>query len=345
LTTTNKQKSNWRELERLLPTIRQTEIIVGSMLGDGSLFKPAKPTHNSYFNENHCLEQSDYVDFKAAELGAFTNKVTNYKKPSGQYGFKDGRTRQEYNDRSVRHMATKRHPFFTGLEKAWYKRDEKGNYVLNAKKERIKIIPQDIILTPLTVAIWYLDDGWHNPVNRTANICTDGFSIEEVDFLCQKIFVDFGIKCNRQFHQGKPQIHINSYSYKFFIDMIAPFVIVDCMKYKIDTSSYKPSTHINQNDAENIINLWNEGFNYSQISESLKISYEIVGVVLRKHNKVGIRAGNKSGYVGVGWVQRIKRWQAYIYHNKKHINLGYYISKEQAVEARLTAEKSITNLR
>lgn len=47
---------------------------------------------------------------------------------------------------------------------------------------------------------------------------------------------------------------------------------------------------------------------------------------------------NTSGYIGVGWRKREKKWCAYIQINKKTTSLGYYDNKEDAIIARLKAE-------
>lgn len=47
---------------------------------------------------------------------------------------------------------------------------------------------------------------------------------------------------------------------------------------------------------------------------------------------------NKSGVVGVCYNKRMDKWETYISIDKKQINLGYYINKEDAIMARLEAE-------
>lgn len=47
---------------------------------------------------------------------------------------------------------------------------------------------------------------------------------------------------------------------------------------------------------------------------------------------------NTSGYRGVTWHKRNKKWMSSIQFNKKNIFLGYYLTKEEANEVRLKAE-------
>jgi len=54
---------------------------------------------------------------------------------------------------------------------------------------------------------------------------------------------------------------------------------------------------------------------------------------------IKIRSNNKSGFMGVHYVDRIKRYHAYITVNGKRINLGYYKNINDAVIARKEAEE------
>lgn len=52
---------------------------------------------------------------------------------------------------------------------------------------------------------------------------------------------------------------------------------------------------------------------------------------------------NTSGFKGVSWFKPAKRWRAYIKHksSNKRIELGYFKIKEDAVNARINAEKKL----
>lgn len=51
-----------------------------------------------------------------------------------------------------------------------------------------------------------------------------------------------------------------------------------------------------------------------------------------------ISVQNKSGFIGVYWLERLKKWIAYITVNKKRMHLGSFSDKEDAIKARLQAE-------
>lgn len=54
--------------------------------------------------------------------------------------------------------------------------------------------------------------------------------------------------------------------------------------------------------------------------------------------KAKLHSGNKSGVKGVRWDDSKKRWKAYIGFKGKQINLGSYLTFEEAVEAREAGE-------
>lgn len=58
-------------------------------------------------------------------------------------------------------------------------------------------------------------------------------------------------------------------------------------------------------------------------------------ICTRRQNQgnIGLRKDNTTGYKGVCWNKVVKKWQAYIYHNKKYKNLGYFVNIEDAARA------------
>ncbi len=54
-----------------------------------------------------------------------------------------------------------------------------------------------------------------------------------------------------------------------------------------------------------------------------------------------LRSNNSSGHTGVYFDKRHEKWQAYINFQKKRYNLGLHETKEQAIEARIEAERRL----
>lgn len=58
-----------------------------------------------------------------------------------------------------------------------------------------------------------------------------------------------------------------------------------------------------------------------------------------KNRKINVN--NKSGYKGVNWHEKSQKWRAYISLNGKWILLGFFLKKEEAIEARKKAESEM----
>jgi len=61
-------------------------------------------------------------------------------------------------------------------------------------KNNIKIVPENLILTPILVRQWYIGDGYLETTNNSIRICTDNFTKSEIEMLIHK-FKDIGIEC------------------------------------------------------------------------------------------------------------------------------------------------------
>ena len=52
----------------------------------------------------------------------------------------------------------------------------------------------------------------------------------------------------------------------------------------------------------------------------------------------GLKSNNTSGVAGVSWHKKTNKWTAYIGVDKKHIYLGEFVDKQDAIKTRLQAE-------
>lgn len=51
------------------------------------------------------------------------------------------------------------------------------------------------------------------------------------------------------------------------------------------------------------------------------------------------RKTNKSGYSGVSYIKETGKWRTSLYFKRKHISLGCYKTKEEAIQARIRGEE------
>lgn len=181
-------------------TQEQKDIVVGSVLGDGYL-------DGRVLYLNHSTKQEDYLNFKAKFFGGDI---------SGSYY----RTTRE-GHHSVRRR-TKAFGDIKELHKLFYK----------GKK---KIIPDNIkdLLNPLSVAIWYMDDGSKGGL-KYGKLCTCCFTYEEVELLSNSLNELIGITTYPQKDRNYYIIRIptKNSSFEKFCDYIRDYV-PDSMKYKL----------------------------------------------------------------------------------------------------------------
>lgn len=222
-----------KNLSDFIISEEQNDILIGSMLGDGTLIKVSQNTNSSY-HEKHTSPQKLYCEWKFDMLKPFSSSITTLKTYPRKI---EDRIIYSCND-SIS-INTIRHEIFTKMEKEWYKRDEQGNYIFRLNGTRIKVVPRNINLTPRIIAVWFFDDGYNNQAHRLAKFSTDGFDFGEVEFL-MKLLNNIGIKDTAIYmNKSRPVLHINAGSYLPFIKMVEPFVPTSDIIYKVDLSKYK----------------------------------------------------------------------------------------------------------
>lgn len=115
------------------------------------------------------------------------------------------------------------HPDFVPLAKL---------FLINNKK----VVPTNLItnhLTPLGLAYWFIDDGGIlGSHSYGIQFHTQGFTIAEVDNICNELSNKFNLITWRYIHKNKPIINISAKSYSTFLSLIND-KIVDCMRTKL----------------------------------------------------------------------------------------------------------------
>lgn len=107
---------------------------------------------------------------------------------------------------------------------------------------KIKCVPknQEIwnLFTPLSLAIWYMDDG--SRTKSGAKFATNNFEWSDIEFLCNMLKSKF--KLETSIHSSGPNkgftIYIKSESWPHFKTLIEPHVH-PCMKYKLEKKILK----------------------------------------------------------------------------------------------------------
>ena len=114
----------------------QHDILIGSLLGDGFIFK-YKPTHKPYFSILRKAADEEYLLWEYNKFKNFCVAKPIYKSTY------DSRTNKIYF--SIKFI-TCRSELFDSYYNNWY-------------PNNTKIVPQNIEISPLAMAIWFCDDG------------------------------------------------------------------------------------------------------------------------------------------------------------------------------------------
>jgi hypothetical protein len=194
---------------------KQRELIIGSLLGDGTM-RLGKNAQNVNFKVEHGLAQKEYVVWKYQILKQF---VFTEPKISYRYDEEGNRYEKSWWFRTIRH------PFFTKIYREFYR----GNGYRNGRK----VIPKGLKneFTSLVLAVWIMDDGSFS--RNKIDISTYSFSLKEINIL-QRHFKDiFNIKMNYYRDRDKGyRMYCNQEETQKLIKIISPYIIPSMM-YKI----------------------------------------------------------------------------------------------------------------
>lgn len=194
-------------------------LIFGSLLGDGSLTISDK-YRNARFSFRHSHIQKEYFQWKADELKEITGNRSQWIQGTEQKPDGWGTVKFRFQSAAL--------PSLTEL----YRLTHKGTSGHKAKIRRAWLNK----LTPLSLAIWWLDDGSLVSDSRQGVLCTDSFDVEEVEILRKYLEVVWHVKTSIG-KVGKTEhcrLWIRSTEeLKKFLSIIIPHIFVENMLYKI----------------------------------------------------------------------------------------------------------------
>jgi len=191
-------------------TERQKAIIVGAILGDSNLEKRWK---NPRLRFAHSVIQKEYVLWKYRELQSIASKEPRCVKEAY---WKNGKVYEswQFGTRAL-------------LELMYY-----WNIFCSTG---IKIIPTSIshiLIHPLSLAVWLMDDGYKRNDCNAFRLNTDAFSFAEQQLLQSALDKNFGIQ-SKLHKKGKYwNIYIPETSVFQFVELVREYIIPS-MKYKI----------------------------------------------------------------------------------------------------------------
>ncbi len=186
---------------------RQGEIIIGTLLGDGFLER-----NGNYVRLiiDHSTKQRSYVEWMYKELKSFGGQVV-YKK---QF---DPRTNQFYHHSVFRSQTS---PALEQYYSLFY-RDKRKSIPLALPK----------IITPLILAIWFMDDGYRRNDCNAARLNTQSYTIKEHEII-QQALSTLGIQSTIHKQKQNLVIYIPSHSMNRLRQLLKGLIIPE-MEYKI----------------------------------------------------------------------------------------------------------------
>jgi hypothetical protein len=97
-----------------------------------------------------------------------------------------------------------------------------------------KVIPLNIaeLLTPLGLCYWICDDGCFDKNKKFVLLCTESFTMVEVERLIEALNSKWDLKCYKVKRDSSYRIIIPSYSISSLQSLLAP-IMPSMMKHKI----------------------------------------------------------------------------------------------------------------
>ncbi len=204
-------------LRQLLASSKESEIVFGTLLGDGYLAKLKKGIR---LEVGHSIHQRNYVFWKYQELGRFVGA-----KPH-KIVISDKRYRKKYFRYDFN---TKSDSFFNLFYDYFYGTKQK-------KTIRKNII--EVLQSSLSLAVWFMDDGGRRNDSYGMFLNTLSFTNGEQKNLQKALYENFSIDTSIHWVQDGYRLYIPSKFAKRFCEVVYPHVI-SSMKYKL---SYNPVT-------------------------------------------------------------------------------------------------------
>ena len=180
----------------------QRSIIIGNLLGDGYL-RIVPRRYNAFLEVNHSYSQKEYVDWTFEMLKSICKSGPKMRNGNGW--------------RVAHRFTTRQMPDITELFKLFY---------ANGKKQ----IPDNLKLDPITLTVWYMDDG-SKCGTSSVYFNTQQFNAEDQE-RCMKMVLDFGIECALNKDKEYFRVRIKASSIPKLFSVISPYIIPS-MTYKM----------------------------------------------------------------------------------------------------------------
>ena len=175
---------------------RQKEILIGTILGDAYISPLGK------IQIEHSSKYKSYIDWKFYELKNLSYKKISYTERVNKY---NGKKYSSYRFWLRQYFRPWRKYFYNG---------------------KLKIFPLNLKLTPLSLAVWYMDDGCYS--DERCTLSTESFNKNSLLTIQRKLEL-FRIET---YIRSNGKLGINARSQNRFFSIINPY-IHKSMLYKL----------------------------------------------------------------------------------------------------------------
>ena len=190
--------------------------LVGMVIGDGHLAVDKRDNGNSSMEV--WGTNMDYMMFKKSILDNLTETtVTEYPAKEKYWARND----KSYMSKPRIRLRSKRHPVYSKLREHLYYDNRRTIDDFSLKT-----------LTPMGLAITYMDDGSYNISNGAMVIYTNAYNRLEHECIVRALAKRFGIQCSINSSRGLLSLYVKKKSQDDFINLIDPYII-ESMRHKM----------------------------------------------------------------------------------------------------------------
>jgi len=194
----------------------KTAVIVGSLFGDASLLVGRRDRTPNFY-ENHCIEQLEYIKWKASMLGV----------PDG---IKFRLMTQGYSKGKLVPYFQFRHRGLLDFDRMFYIKKEDGRRKKIVTDEALELLAG----SALALAVFYQDDGEYNVYSNQVILNTCDFTMEENQRIAKKLEALLGAPVRIHVKRRRyPRVALSQRGTDQFVSSTTPFVH-SSMNYKID---------------------------------------------------------------------------------------------------------------
>jgi len=183
-------------------TNNQKSLVIGTILGDGYV-RIIPRRKNAFLEVNHSINQRLYVDWKYQMLQSIVKSEPKLRKGNGK--------------RIAYRFFTQCIPEITNLFHYFY-------------QEKRKMIPNNLLIDSLSLAVWFMDDGSRSGGSFYLN--TQQFSMHDQKILQNILLKQFDIHSGLNRDKEYWRIRVLTADAQKFCSIVRPYIIPS-MEYKL----------------------------------------------------------------------------------------------------------------